>query len=185
MVPPVSDGRNIKNIALVGFMGTGKSTVGRQLAADLQFRFIDTDELIEEQAGMKISEIFTTAGEPMFRQLEGRLVDELADWENTVISTGGGLIVHPGNLEKLKRHALVVCLWAGPQAIYQRTAHQTHRPLLQGPEPLKRIEELLALREPFYRQADLLVSTELRSVRELATNIAHQFRLAGNNLSDL
>lgn len=157
-------------------MGVGKSTVGRQIAEELGFTFIDTDEEIEKRTGRTIQEIFTTAGEARFRELERQLVEEMATWSDRVIATGGGLVVQPGNLEKLKQHALVACLWAGPHTIHQRTQHQTHRPLLQTEDPEARIREMLSVREPFYKQADLLVSTDLRPVREIVGNIVHQFR---------
>jgi len=174
----VSNDRRIRNLALVGFMGTGKSTVGRQLADDLDFEFVDTDELIESRTGRPISEIFAQNGEAVFRQLESQLVNELASKEKLVISTGGGLIVNPVNLASLKAHSLVVCLWASPDAIWQRVRSQTHRPLLATPEPLDKIRALLAEREPHYRQADVLVNTERRSVRDVALHVLHQFRLA-------
>lgn len=157
-------------------MGVGKSTVGHQLAKELGFEFIDTDEIIEQRTGMKIDEIFSTAGEPAFRELEQKVVDEMVEWKDKVISTGGGLVAQPGNLERLKANALVVCLWAGAGTIHQRTKHQTHRPILQTKDPEATIRKLLAAREPFYKQADLLISTELRPVREIASTIAHQFR---------
>lgn len=157
-------------------MGVGKSTVGHQLAKELDFRFVDTDELIEERTGMKISEIFASAGEPAFRDLEAKLVEEMGEWKDTVIATGGGLVAQPGNLETLKQYAMIFCLWAGPEAIHNRTKHQTHRPILQTEDPEAKIRELLATREPFYKQADVLVNTELRPVREVSSYIAHQFR---------
>lgn len=174
--PRVSHNRDIRNLVLVGFMGVGKSTVGHQLANELGFEFVDTDEVIEKQTGMKISDIFSNAGEPAFRDLERKVVVEMADWKDKVVATGGGLVAQPGNLERLKENALVVCLWAGPSTIHQRTKHQSHRPILQTEDPEAKITELLAAREPFYKQADLLISTELRPIREIATNIAYQYR---------
>ena len=95
----------------------------------------------------------------------------------TVISTGGGLPANPENLASLKTHALVVCLWASPEKIWERVKNQTHRPLLHDPDPQKEIRDLLAAREPFYKQADVLVNTDIRSVREVAQQVVHQFRL--------
>lgn len=161
-------------------MGVGKSTVGRQLASELDFQFVDTDELIEERTGMPISEIFTQHGEAAFRDLERKLLEEMKDWRDKVIATGGGLVAQPGNLDALKESAMVVCLWAGPETIHNRTKHQTHRPILRTEDPEAKIRDLLAEREPFYKQADLLVSTELRPVREIAGNVAHHFRQARN-----
>src|SRR5688500_7676924 len=109
--------RHIENIALIGFMGTGKSSVGRLVASSLHFQFIDTDELIEARAERKISEVFEQAGEAGFRQIEKQIVAELARARHTVISGGGGVAAQPDNLASLKEHSLVVCLWASPEAI--------------------------------------------------------------------
>lgn len=173
----VSSGRHFRNLALIGFMGTGKSTVGRLLAEQLKFDFLDTDFLIEQRCGKSITEIFTQHSEAMFRQLETQLVAELAHRDRTVIATGGGLPIHPGNLESLKQHALVVCLWASPERIYERVRDQSHRPLLQGTNPLDKIRTLLNEREPFYRRADVLINSDFRPAREVAQQIVNQFRL--------
>ena len=165
----------IRNLALVGFMGTGKSTVGHHVADDLRFTFLDTDDLLEKRADKSIARIFAEDGEPVFRQLESDLVRDLETKTNCVIATGGGLIVNPANLASLKKHALVICLWASPEAIWQRTRHQSHRPLLNGPDPLQTIRTLLAAREPYYRQADVLVNTEYRGLREVTHQIIHHF----------
>jgi shikimate kinase len=168
--------RQIHNLALVGFMGAGKSSVGRFVAEQLRFDIVDTDDLIEARAGKRISEIFADSGEAHFREVERLIVHELAGRRRLVISAGGGLIVHPDNLADLKQHALVVCLWAKPDVLWQRIRHQSHRPLLDHPNPFARICELLAEREPFYRQADVLLNTERRSVREVGLQAIHQFR---------
>jgi len=159
-------------------MGTGKSSVGRLVAEQLRFEFVDTDDLIEARAGKKISEIFAQNGEATFRELECGLVTELASLTRTVIATGGGLPVNPANLNSLKQHALVVCLWASPEKILERVREQSHRPLLHHPDPLAQICSLLAVREPFYKQADVLLSSDFRSVREVAQQVVLQFRLA-------
>jgi shikimate kinase len=173
----VQQRRQIRNIALIGFMGTGKSSVGHSLASLLHFQMIDTDELIEREAGRPITEIFRQEGEARFRQYERDVVARLAACQRSVFATGGGLGANPDNLASLKTHALVVCLWASPDAIWNRVHRQCHRPLLNDPNPLGRIRTLLAEREPFYRRADVLVNTELRSIREVAHQVAHQFRL--------
>jgi shikimate kinase len=172
--------RHIKNLALIGFMGVGKSTVGHFLAANLHYEFLDTDHLIETRAGRSIPEIFETAGEAAFRQLERQVILELAQKENTIIATGGGLPCFDDNINQLKAHALLVCLWASPETIWERVRHSSHRPLLQTPDPLGRIRELLAQRESFYRQADLLISTDLRPSREIAQFILHEFYAVRN-----
>ncbi len=159
-------------------MGTGKSSIGRLAAEQLRFAFIDTDELIENEVGRSIPEIFAQLGEPAFRKFERDVVHALATRRDTVIATGGGLVADPSNLASLKTHALVVCLWSSPETIWERVRAQTHRPLLQAPDPQARIRELLEQRAPVYRQADVLVHTGFRSAREAAQQVLHQFHLA-------
>ena len=178
LIIAMHNARQLHNLALIGFMGTGKTSVGKLVADALHFDFVDTDELIEEFTGRSITDIFAKDGEAAFRALEKKVVEELATKTKTVISTGGGLPTNPENLAKLKTSALVVCLWASPEKIWERVRHQSHRPLLQDADPQKKICDLLAVREPFYRQADVLVNTGLRSPREVAQQIALQFKLA-------
>ena len=170
--------RPIRNLALIGFMGTGKSSVGRLVADLLHFTFLDTDHVIEARAGKSIADIFAQDGEPAFRNWERRIVEELALRDKTVISTGGGLPANEKNLASLKKHALVVCLWASAETIYERVRGHDHRPLLNETDPLAKIRSLLTIREPYYRQADVLVNAEIRSVRELAMQVIHQFHMA-------
>jgi len=170
--------RRIVNLALIGFMGTGKTSVGRLVAEQLRFGYLDTDELIQSRTGRTITDIFAKDGEPAFRALEHQVTGELSTRERTLIATGGGLPTNPANLASLKQHALVVCLWASPEKIWERVKNQTHRPLLQGTDPQKKIRDLLEAREQFYRQADVLINTDIRSVREVAQQVVHQFKLA-------
>ena len=170
--------RSIHNLALIGFMGTGKSCVGRVVANILHFTFLDTDYVIEARAGKAVCDIFAQDGEPAFRQWERRIVEELTRRKETVIATGGGLPMDEANLASLKTHALVICLWASPESIWKRVRGHNHRPLLNEPDPLAKIRQLLAAREPYYRQADVLVNTEMRSVREVALHAVHQFHMA-------
>jgi shikimate kinase len=174
----VSTTRQIQNIALIGFMGTGKSSVGQLVAAQLHFTFLDTDHVIEARAGKTISEIFAEQGEAAFRQMEKKIVAELITRKKTVISTGGGLPANPDNLASLKTHSLVVCLWASAEKIWERVRTQTHRPLLQEPDPLAKIRNLLESRGPCYRQADVLLNTEMRSLKDVAQQVIHQFQMA-------
>jgi shikimate kinase len=159
-------------------MGTGKSTVGQLVADALRFEFIDTDATIEERAGKNISQIFASEGEPSFRKMESNLVQELSTQERYVISTGGGLVVNPDNLASLQHHCLIICLWASAETIWQRVRHQTHRPLLQNSNPAEKIRALLKERTPAYKKADTMITTELRSPREVAMQVLKQFSLA-------
>lgn len=169
--------RQIRNIALIGFMGTGKSSVARLLADQLHYSFLDTDELIESRTGKSVAVIFAEDGEAAFRQLEREVVAELSSRNRCIISTGGGLGANESNLTSLKEHSLVVCLWASPDKIWERVRNQTHRPLLREADPLAKIRQLLASRERFYKQADVLLNTEVRSLREVAQQVVHQFQL--------
>jgi shikimate kinase len=168
----------LHNLALIGFMGTGKSSVGRRAASVLGYDFVDTDDLIEERVGKPITQIFQEGGENSFRELEQQLVSEMSSWKRKVIATGGGLVTHSDNLVRLKTHALVVCLWASAEAIWQRVRNQAHRPLLSGPDPTGTITNLLDQRRPFYRQADVLVNTDTRSLHEVTQQVVHQFQVA-------
>jgi shikimate kinase len=103
------------------------------------------------------------------------MISELARKDRLVIATGGGAIMNPENFASLKSHALVICLWANAESIHERTKHQTHRPLLQGEDPLGAIRTMLVEREPVYKQADVIVNTELRSQREVIAQVRHQF----------
>jgi shikimate kinase len=159
-------------------MGTGKSSVARLAAAQLGFYLVDTDALIESRVGMSISDIFAHQGQAGFREYESQVVEELKRYRKTVISTGGGLGADPEHLASLKEHALVVCLWASAQTIWERVRHQTHRPLLQQPDPQAVIRQLLEERGPVYRQADVLISTELRTVQTATHQALHHFQKA-------
>ncbi|MDB6055836.1 MAG: Shikimate kinase [Verrucomicrobiales bacterium] len=170
--------RHIQNLSLVGFMGTGKSTVGKLLSEQLQYHYIDTDEMLEHRAGKSISAIFETEGEEKFRAREQALVQELSTCQRCVISTGGGLAAHNNNLELLKSFSIVICLWASPETIWERVRHQHHRPLLKDADPLQRIKFLLTQREPFYKKSDILISTENRHSREVVQHVLHQYQLA-------
>ncbi len=156
-------------------MGVGKSTVGRLVARQLGMTYLDTDESIEARAGRSIPRIFSEDGEPAFRAMERLLLEELATTEGLVISTGGGLVCQPGNLERLKAGALVVCLWASADTLWERVGHQQHRPLLRVADPRGEMARLLSLREPYYRQADVLINSGLRGLREVAAQVAHHY----------
>ena len=140
-------------------MGTGKSGIGKRLAKKLGMSYLDTDELIEEREKDSISAIFKKKGEEYFRRLETKVVKEVALLDNFVISTGGGVVLRERNIRLLKKNAFIVCLFASPEVILKRTKGDDNRPLLGVNNQKKRIEELLALRKPYYEKADFSVDT--------------------------
>jgi len=133
-------------------MGTGKSAVGQRVAGSLGFTFVDTDQLIEQQAGKKISQIFADESEDEFRRLETETFRSVAQAENQVISTGGGIVLAPENRELLATAGYVLWLKASPEAIYERVRHNRDRPLLQVDNPLQTIKDLTEERNPLYRE---------------------------------
>jgi shikimate kinase len=146
------------NIYLVGLMGAGKTTVGRQLAKHLNRRFFDSDHEIESRTGVRVPVIFEIEGEPGFRQRESRVLAELSHEENAVVATGGGIVLAEGNRRCMRDSGIVVYLSALPAVLYERTRHDRNRPLLQVGDPLKRLTELYEERDPIYRDvADIVV----------------------------
>ncbi len=147
------------NIVLIGFMGAGKSLVSQHLSDKLKRQVVSTDELIVKTEGRPITEIFAQSGEPYFRALEKKIIQEVAAKEGVIIDCGGGVVLDPENLAFLKQKGIVFYLSATHEKIYQRIKDQTHRPLLNVPDPLARLEELLAKRQAFYEQADYIIDT--------------------------
>lgn len=139
----------MRNIVLVGFMGTGKTTVGKLLAEKTGMPLMDMDSLIVERAGKPITEIFSADGEPHFRTLERTIAKELAAKDGLVISTGGGIVLNPDNVADFEKTGLVVCLLASAETVLDRVRHDTTRPLLAGDKEAK-IVELLESRKPLY-----------------------------------
>jgi shikimate kinase len=157
-----------RNIYLVGLMGAGKTTVGRQLAQRLGKRFHDTDQEIESRTGVRIATIFEIEGEAGFRARESQALAALTAMQDVVLATGGGIVLLPENRAALKAHGFVIYLRAQPRDLWARTRHDKSRPLLQTEDPLKRLEELFAVRDPLYREvADLVVDTGRQSVSTL------------------
>jgi len=145
------------SLFLVGMMGSGKTTVGRFLAAELGYQFFDTDCLIEQVTGQTVAEIFATAGEAEFRRLETQVLAELSAYKNLTIATGGGIVLDPHNWSFL-RHGLVVWLDAPVETLYHRLQGDTSRPLLAAPDPRAKLQTVLAQRQPLYAQADVSVA---------------------------
>jgi shikimate kinase len=163
------------NIILVGFMGTGKTVVGQELSNKLNMPLIDTDDVIEEDSCMIISDIFAQFGEPHFRDLESEAVRKVSHLDGYVISAGGGAVIRESNVFEFKKNGIVFCLNATPETIFKRVSHETHRPLLQTEDPMKRIRELLEQRAPYYARADYTIKTSGRSVSDIASEIARIF----------
>ena len=165
--------RQASNIVITGFSGTGKSLVAREIAGQLGWDFIDTDAEIVKLAGKPIAEIFSSDGEAKFRELEQKVIKRASRRSHKVIATGGGAIVDPQNHAQLARNGFIVCLDAKPETIYQRLfqegGHGSEiRPLLEGDNPLERIRQLKARRQPYYDDVDLVINTDDLSIREVA-----------------
>ena len=167
-------------IALVGMPGSGKSTVGRHLARQLGWRFVDTDHEIERQIGGSIRSYFEQHGEAAFRELEQQAIERLCRQASTVLATGGGAVLREANRIALKTHCEVVYLRSSPEELFRRLRHDTQRPLLQVNDPLRRLRELFRERDPLYREAcDFVIETGRPSVPTLVNMILMQLELAG------
>ena len=148
------------NIALIGFMGAGKTGVAKLLGKRLKRDVISTDGMIEKIEGQTISDIFKTKGEAYFRALEKKVVKEISSKTGVIIDCGGGVVLDRENVVNLKAQGQLFYLFTSPQVIYQRVKHQTHRPLLQREDPLATIKELIEMRQPLYEQADVIINTD-------------------------
>ena len=161
------------NIILTGFMGTGKSSVGRRLAKRLGWQFVNVDQLIESSASMTIPEIFAKRGETVFRRLERRCISRVVRQRHQVIATGGGAFVDPDSRARLRMSGPVICLTATPQVIFSRVGKKIGmRPMLAGhPNPLTRIRTLLAQRASAYAKADVVIDTSDLSLDQVVERI--------------
>lgn len=171
-----SNQRKRPNIYLIGFMGVGKSAVGRALARALRMHFIDSDQVIEQVAGKSIAEIFSQQGEPAFRRLEREFVESGHQCSGAVVSCGGGLPLQPGMKELLAQKGVVICLFARPETIIRRTVGNPKRPLLDVANPEQRVRELMDEREPLYMETGIGISTESRTIPEVVKNIIRVYR---------
>ena len=171
------------NIALIGYMGTGKTAVGQALARKLGMKFIELDRLIEEQAGKKIAEIFRTQDETAFRELEIEATRQIAGEKNAVIACGGGIVLNKINIDRLREDAIMVYLTASPQTILKRVAGEKgQRPLLAVDDQLKTITDMLKFRKPYYeRSADITVNTSRLSIDGAAEEIIRKLGLKKKN----
>lgn len=164
------------NLYLVGFMGTGKTTVGRAVAHKIGFLALDSDHEIERLHGKTIPEIFAQDGEPAFRQMERVFVEQGHPAERTLVACGGGLVVQPGMLELLKSKGVVVCLHASLETILARTARHRNRPLLAVEDPEERIRTLYAAREPIYKRSGTVILTDSRPLHDIVAHVVRAWR---------
>jgi shikimate kinase len=168
------------SIALVGMPGSGKSTVGRQLARHLGLEFLDSDTVIEQRLGMPIRDWFAQRGEDAFRDEEQAVIDELSQRPQAVLATGGGAVLRPSNRNALHSRCHVFYLRSSPEELFRRLRHDTQRPLLQVDDPLKRLRELYRDRDPLYRRtAHFVVEAARPSVQGLTSMVLMQLELAG------
>lgn len=167
-------------IALVGLPGSGKSTIGRQLARRLGLSALDTDHVIEQRLGCSIREYFEREGEASFRDVEQAVIDDVTQSHSGIISTGGGSVLRLTNREHLHSRCHVVYLRSSPEEIFRRLRHDMQRPLLQVDDPLTRLRDLYAIRDPLYREtAHFVVETGRPSVANLLNMVVMQLELAG------
>lgn len=171
------------NIILTGFMGTGKSAVGRKLAKRLDMEYLDTDELIEERERSSIHHIFDEKGESYFRKVESAMVREVSRLDRYVISTGGGVALKDENIKALKRNGFIICLTANPEIILKRTERTQDRPLLDESDPGKRIKELLRIRQAHYEKVDFSVDTSNLPLEEVVWKIEEVLRKKNESCS--
>lgn len=175
----------MENIFLVGPMGAGKTTIGRQLAEALGFTFVDSDHEIERRTGANIPLIFDVEGEEGFRRRETAVIDELTQRPGVVVATGGGAILDPVNRAHLRTRGRVVYLAASIGKLLERTARDRNRPLLQTNDPRTTLEELMAIRDPLYREvADFVVNTDRGNVRRVVNDILMRLKQASGEQSD-
>jgi len=163
------------NLVLTGFMGTGKTSVAKELSRILGRKIIDVDAEIEKK-GTPIKEIFRKHGEPYFRDLETAMLKEVSGNRAVIISTGGGVVLRKENMEALRKTGIIICLGASPETILERTSKTAERPLLQVEEPLTKIKELLSAREACYKDADIAINTEGKNPREVAGEILEKIK---------
>ncbi len=164
------------NIYLVGFMGTGKTVAGKEVAGQLDRNFLDLDSLIEEAQNKKIARIFAEDGEPYFRKAEKQILKKVSAGINLVVACGGGIVLDKENIQIMKQTGIMICLTSRPEVILARTQRYKHRPLLNVDDPKKKIEELLEFRAPFYAQADYTIDTSDLPVSSVVNKVLEYVR---------
>jgi shikimate kinase len=167
----------VVNIVLVGPMGAGKSTIGRQLSNALKKEFKDSDHEIVARTGASIPLIFEIEGEEGFRKREAAMIDELTQLNDIVLATGGGAVLREENRLNLKQRGVVIYLYASVDQLFERTSRDHNRPLLQTENPRQKLQDLMEQRDPLYREvADMVVHTDDRSIRSVVKEILVRLR---------
>lgn len=172
---------NNQNIVLIGLMGCGKTSTGKAIAESIDYKFIDIDNIIELREGTSISEIFSSKGEPYFRQLETDTIKEFSEFSNQVISTGGGAPENIDNLNNLSKNGTIYYLYAPVSDLYKRLMNEmTNRPMLQDQNPEQKLQLLLEKREPSYLKANYRIDTTNKSIESVSKEIISLFNGAIN-----
>lgn len=166
-------------------MGVGKSAIGRRVARELGFRFIDSDHQIEKEQGKRIPQIFADEGEAHFRKLERAFIESGHPDAGCVVSCGGGLVVQPGMKELLKRKGVVICLFASAESIIERTSRNKNRPLLNVADPAAKVRALLAEREPIYMDSGACITTEGRTIPEVVRHMMRTYKTNARSFGKL
>lgn len=168
----------MQNIFLIGPMGSGKTTIGRQLATHLHMQFYDADREIEKKTGVDIALIFEIEGEESFRRREVKIIEELACRDNIILATGGGVVIDAQNRAFLKKHGYIVYLESSPEKLFERTAKDKKRPLLNTEDRMVTIRELLEKRSPLYEEiADLIICTNNSPIKQIVNKISQQLNM--------
>ena len=160
------------NIYLVGFMGTGKTSVGRALAKEKGWNFVDLDELIELKQQRRIVDIFAQEGEPYFRKIEKKFLKQVSTQKKFVVACGGGVVLDKSNIQTMKKSGVLICLCANCEEILKRVSSSSLRPILNVANPRERIELLLKMRAPYYLQADKIIDTSHLSIKQVVGKIS-------------
>ncbi len=169
-------------VALTGFMGVGKTRIGRELAQELMLHFVDLDRYIERQTGLSVADIFRYIGEESFREMEAEAVRELIQRDNLVLSLGGGTYTNPENRQLLLERGPVIALWASPETVHTRVLRKPgQRPLLATGDALEKIRRLMAEREAIYNEAHIHASTDGRPAREVVKELIEKLWMRAGN----
>lgn len=173
------------NIILIGFMGTGKTAVGKRLASILEREFFDSDQEVETVTGMSISQLFNKYGEVRFRSEENLAIQRLARKKNCIIATGGGIILDQANINLLQKNGIIICLSARPEIIFERVKRRNNRPLLKKENLYESIVELMKDREELYKCADFYINTSDFGFQEIIDKIIIFLKKEYKELEDL